>query len=443
MFPPPMALSASTEGGSCDKRRVMSANKGVLDTLDIVGNDTYADNGYPHEAWTLLRREAPVYWYERPGIVPFWAVTRHEDIVKISRQPKIFQNAPRLAVFPELETGEPPDREFARHLLNMDPPEHGRFRKLASHRFTPRTVQSLRESMEKITRDFLDEFAGDGTATEGDFVTGVSARIPLAVLADMLGVPRSDWELMFQWTNEIIGSTDPDYQHGGSAEETADAARMSLFSYFVDLAEKRRREPRHDIVSVLANAELEGAPVPQFELLSYFFLLVVAGNETTRNAMSGGLLAFIDNPGELDKLRQNPTLIDSAVEEIVRWTSPVIQFCRTPNQDVEIRGQRIKAGQNMTLFYPSANRDEDVFGDPFRFRIDRNPNPHLAFGIGEHFCLGANLARLELKVLFGQLAARLEEVELAGPVRRLRSSFVGGVKSVPIRYRMRPSCSSG
>jgi cholest-4-en-3-one 26-monooxygenase len=417
----------------------MGTINSTLDALDIVGNDTYADNGYPHEAWTILRREAPVYWYERPGVVPFWALTRHEDIVRISRQPKIFQNAPRMAVFPELETGEPQDDQFARHLLNMDPPEHGRFRKLASHRFTPRAIQELRDAMERITSEFLDDFAGDGKSRQGDFVTAVSARIPLAVLADMLGVPRDDWELMFRWTNEIVGSTDPDFQHGASAEDTADGARLALFSYFVELAEKRRKQPRQDIVSVLANAQLDGKPVPQFELLSYFFVLVVAGNETTRNAMSGGLLAFIDNPGELDKLRKDPALIDSAVEEIVRWTSPVIQFCRTPNQEVEIRGQRIKAGQNMTLFYPSANRDEAVFGDPFTFRIDRNPNPHLAFGIGEHFCLGANLARLELKVLFKQLATRLDEVELAGPVRRLRSSFVGGVKSVPVRYRMRPS----
>ena len=202
--------------------------------------------------------------------------------------------------------------------------------------------------------------------------------------------------------------------------------------------EKRRAEPRDDMVSVLANATIDGQPMPTLELLSYYLLLVVAGNETTRNAASGGLLALIENPGELAKLRSDPSLVESAVEEIVRWTAPVIQFCRTAVEDVEIRGKRIRAGDALCLFYPSANRDEDVFEDPDVFRVDRRPNPHLGFGIGEHFCLGANLARLELRAIFRELAERLEEVELAGPYERMRSSFLGGVKRMPIRYRLRP-----
>ncbi len=187
---------------------------------------------------------------------------------------------------------------------------------------------------------------------------------------------------------------------------------------------------------MIVRGRVEGEPLPPLELLSYFRLLVVAGNETTRNAASGGLLALIENPGELEKLRRDPGLIDSAVEEIVRWTSPVIQFCRTPIEDVEIRGQKIRAGEHLCLFYPSANRDEEIFADPNRFRIDRDPNPHLGFGIGEHFCLGANLARLELRELFRQLVPRLGSVELAGPVERVRSSFLGGVKRMPIRYQL-------
>jgi cholest-4-en-3-one 26-monooxygenase len=406
-----------------------------LDSIDIVGSDTYADNGYPHEAWTLLRREAPVYWYERPGSLPFWAVTKHSDIVWISKQPEIFENAPRLAVFPEFE--KEGDDEFpARHLLNMDPPEHVNYRKLVSQRFTPRAVERLRASMETISRELLDEFAQDGGTHEGDFVTNVSARLPLSVLADLLGVPRSEWELMFRWTNEIIGATDPEYQHGRTAEETGEESRIALFGYLWEMVEERRKNPKDDIVSVIANAKLGNDYVPQFELLSYYFLLVVAGNETTRNAMTGGLLAFIQNPDEWKKLCDSPALTDTAVEEIVRWTTPVIQFCRTANRDVEVHGQMVKEGQNLTLFYPSANRDEDIFDEPFRFKADRSPNPHLAFGIGEHFCLGANLARLELRVLFRQLAERLQHVELAGPLARLRSSFVGGIKSMPIRYRL-------
>jgi cytochrome P450 len=412
----------------------------TLDTIDIVGNDTFAEHGYPHEAWALLRREAPVFWYERPGVVPFWAVTKHEDIVRVSRQPKLFQNAPRLAAFPEFEAeGEPDEGDFARHLLNMDPPEHGRYRRLVSSYFTPRALQRLTASVGEISREILDRFACDGGERESDFVTEVAARLPLAVLADMLGVPRDDWELLFEWTNETIGATDPEYQKGTTAEETAERSRIALFEYFVKLAEARRARPAEDLVSVLANAELDGGPIPPFELLSYFFLLVVAGNETTRNGISGGLLALLEHPEELERLRSEATLLDPAVEEILRWTTPVIQFARTALEDAEVRGQKIRAGESLILFYPSANRDEDVFDEPFRFRIDRNPNPHLAFGIGEHRCLGANLARLELQVIFRQLIDRFEHVELAGTVERLRSSFVGGIKHIPIRYRIRPA----
>lgn len=408
-----------------------------LDHLDIVGPQHYADHGYPHEAWARLRRECPVYWYERDDdCTPFWAITKHEDVVRISRRPRELHNAPRLAVFPE---GQPPDEPIARHLLNMDPPDHAAYRKLVSQHFTPRTVRRLQPEIERITRERLDEVAAEGE-TEIDFVERIAAPIPLAVLADLLGVPRSDWRLMFRWTNQIVGSGDPEYQaEGATARETADRARRSLFSYFAEMADERRRTPREDIVSVLANAEVGGAPVPPFELLSYYFLLVVAGNETTRNAMSGGVLAFMQHPGQLQRLRGDPDLTDCAVEEIVRWTTPVIQFCRTASVDFEVRGQKIRAGESMCLFYPSANRDEEVFDAPFEFRIDRSPNPHLGFGIGEHFCLGANLARLELRVLFRQLAERVTKLEQAGDAERLRSSFLGGVKHLPVRIHLRRS----
>jgi len=205
---------------------------------------------------------------------------------------------------------------------------------------------------------------------------------------------------------------------------------------------ERMKHPANDITSVVANGKVNGQPIPQFEMLSYYFLLVVAGNETTRNATTGGLLAFIEHPDQWQKLKRNPELIDSAVEEIVRWTTPVIQFARTATEDTVIRGQKIKAGESVCLFYPSANRDEEVFEQPFKFDIGRDPNPHIAFGLGEHFCLGANLARLELKVIFSQLAQRLDHAELAGPVERLRSSFVGGIKHMPIRMKMKPAAAA-
>jgi len=414
----------------------MRVTQPSLDELDIVSNDRYAEHGYPHEAWKRLRREAPVYWYQRDVKVPFWAITRHEDIVRISRRPDLHRNAPRLAVFPEFSPPEE-DERVARHLLVMDAPDHVAYRKLAAPYFTPRAIRRLAASIEQIAAELLEDLARGGEPSELDFVTAVAAPLPLAVLADMLGVPRSDWQLMFRWTNAIVGAEDPEYSQGESAEASAGTARRALFEYFWKMVEERRAQPRDDMVSVLANARLDGQQVPPFELLSYYFLLVIAGNETTRNAMSGGLQALIEHPDQLEALRRDPGLVDSAVEEIVRWTTPVIQFCRTPVRDFELRGTKIRAGESMCLFYPSANRDEEVFDAPFEFRVDRRPNRHLAFGIGEHFCLGANLARLELRILFRQLAERLLEVELAGPVERLRSSFLGGIKHAPVRWRLR------
>ena len=417
-----------------------SAPSPDLDHLDLVSNEAFAENGYPHDAWTRLRRESPVHRFEHGVKVPFWAVTKHEDIVWLSRQPQRMLNAPRLAVFPQFAPPEE-DERIARHLLNMDAPDHAPYRKLAAPWLTPRAVRRLEPEIERIARETLDGLANGGELSEMDFVTKVTAPVPLAVLCDLLGVPRSDWELMFRWTNGLVGSQDPEYQLDPSPQRSSQIARVSLFEYFAKLTEERRRQPREDMVSVLASAKLGDDEVPIFELLSYYFLLVIAGNETTRNAMSGGLVALIENPEQLEMLRRDPSLVNSAVEEIVRWTTPVIQFCRTPTEDFELRGRKIRAGESLCLFYPSANRDEDVFDAPFEFRVDRKPNRHLAFGIGEHFCLGANLARLELRVLFRQLAERLEQVELTGPPERLQSSFLGGVKHVPIRYRLRPAAS--
>ncbi len=412
----------------------------TLETLDIIGPDHYAQNGYPHDEWVFLRREAPIYWYDRSGGMPFWAVTKHEDIITLSKQPRRFQNSQRLAVFPP-DPGQTEDErpdEFGRHLLVMDPPQHSQYRRLVSSRFTPRAMRAMQADIDGIARGILDELVtGDGDA-EIDFVEKVSSVLPLAVIADMLGVPRSDWKLMFQWTNEVIGSSDPEYRgEGETADETSERARLGMLEYFAEMVADRQRSPKDDLVSVIANAQIDGEALPIDNLMAYYNLIVIAGNETTRNATSGGLLALIENPGEFEKLKRDPSLVPKAVEEIVRWTTPVIQFCRTATEDVEMRGQKIRSGEAFCLFYPSANRDEDVFEDPFTFRVDRDPNPHLGFGIGEHFCLGANVARIELNVMFRHLAERLDRIELAGPIERLRSSFLGGVKHMPIRYSLR------
>lgn len=402
-----------------------------LTTLDIATPEHYEKNGYPHREWTYLRRHAPVFWYERQNVDPFWAITKHADIIELSKQPTRFLNEPRIAVF----TNEipPPVERKVRHLLNMDPPDHGKYRLVSSKHFTPRTVRGLADKVQRITREILDEAGQRDTC---DFVQHVSAPITIAVIAEMLGVPASDRALLFRWTNEIIAPADPEFQREGGIEETFTQSRIELFGYFHELSERRRVNPQDDIVSVIVAGQVDGDPLNTMELLSYYFLLVVAGNETTRNAMTGGLLAFVENPAEWEKLKTSPALLDSSVEEIVRWTTPVIQFCRTATEDYVLRGQKIRAGQNVCLFYPSANRDEDIFEDPFRFRIDRSPNDHIAFGRGEHFCLGAHLARLELRCAFEQLRARVRRVELAGKPERVRSSFVGGIKRVPIRWEL-------
>jgi cytochrome P450 len=413
---------------------MMAASAFDPNTLDILSPAHYERHGYPHPEWAWLRQHAPVFWYERENVEPFWAITKHADIVEIGKQPERFLNAPRLAVFEK--DLPPPEEGQSRHLLNMDPPDHARYRRVTSGWFTPRAIRALEPKVVRVTREVLDDAAA---IADGDFVRDISARITIAVIAEMLGVPRADWQLLFRWTNEIIAPQDPEFQHGSTAYETLEHARIELFEYFDALANARRARPTDDIVSVVANGEVNGAPLPAVELLSYYFLLVVAGNETTRNAMTGGMLAFLESPAQWDALKRDRRLLDSAVEEVVRWTTPVIQFARTATEDYGLRGRRIRAGDSVCLFYPSANRDEDVFPDPFVFRIDRNPNPHIAFGMGEHVCLGAHLARLELRAAFAALAERLDACELTGPVARVRSSFVGGIKHVPMRWRIRPA----
>ena len=428
-------MQAQAEGNRATRPAELS-----LETIDVISPEYYEKNGYPHAEWAYLRKHKPVFHVEHPRTDPFWAITKAADIMEISKQPRLWLNGPRLGVF-VLAPGEqalPPEALPLKHLLNMDPPEHGEYRRILSSYFTPRSVRALEPEVSRITTEVLND-AMD--RNECDFVTDISSKVPVAVIAEMLGVPRQDWPTLFRWTNEIIGGGDPEFQRGENPTETFAQARMEVFQYFTNMVEERRKHPTNDVTSILANAKINGAPLPPLELLSYLLVLVVAGNETTRNATTGGLLAMIENPDQFRRLKAEPGLIKSAVEEIARWTSPVIQFARTAVQDTEVRGQKIRKGESVCLFYPSANRDEDVFNEPFKFDIGRNPNPHLAFGIGEHFCLGSNLARLELEVIFRELARRLEYAQLAGPVSRLRSSFVGGIKHMPIRYKLTPAKS--
>lgn len=405
----------------------------TLDSLDVISPEHYERNGYPHAEWAFLRKHAPVYWFDRGNCDPFWAITKHADIVEIGKNPADFIIAPRLAVFTR---DMPEDVTPLRHLLSMDPPEHRDYRAVTAKQFTPRMTQQWEAKVRRITREALDAAAEKGDC---DFVQDVAAPITIAVIAEMLGVPGDDWRLLFRWTNETIAPEDPEFQRGRTTDETLQSARTELFQYFHALAEERRKRPRQDIVSVVGAARVNGQPMATFELLSYYLLLVVAGNETTRNAMTGGMLAFDENPDQWRALVANAGLLDPAVEEIVRWVTPVIQFTRQATRDCTIRGTKIAKGDSVCLFYPSGNRDEEIFADPFRFRIDRAPNDHVGFGRGEHVCLGAHLARLELRTVFEQLRERLESFERTGPAERVRSSFVGGIKRAPIRWTLRSS----
>ena len=406
----------------------------AFDESNLVHPALYARHGYPHDVWTRLRAEDPVHWWDQTEGVPFWAVTKHADIVTVGKDPHTFINGPRLVIQHE------PEREvqFPPTLIQLDPPKHAVYRQLVSKRFTPRYLKRMHADIDRIGKEIVDALVGDSDTGECDFVEKVSAPLPIAVIAWMLGVPQPDWELLFDWTNRIIGAADPEYQLDGvDRTETALGAQLELFTYFSKLLEEKKKNPADDLISVILDARVDGQPLPQMDLLAWCLIIVIAGNETTRNATSGGMLAFIEHQDQLRKLQADPSLLAPAVEEVVRWTSPIIHFGRTATRDVELRGKKIREGEALALFYPSANRDEEVFEAPFEFRIDRRPNPHLAFGIGEHFCLGSHVARLELAVAYKYLLPRIEEIELTGPVSRLHSALVGGVKHLPIRYKLK------
>lgn len=413
----------------------------ITDGFDLVSSHAYAEKGVPHDLWTRLRAESPVHRCAPAGFEPFWAITKHADICEISRQPALFSSATRPVIFLE-GTGmiAPGSAASAvRVLITMDPPEHREHRNLASPWFKPRTIRRMEERVSEVCRQLLDELASAGPEGECDFVEAVATPAPLRMIAEMLGVPEADEPVLLRLTNELFGAQDPEFQREGSnAQQTFMAMASEIFGYFAQRFEACKREPGHDLLSVMAQGRIRGEPVTAIDAVSFCFIIATAGHETTRNAASGGLLALIEHPGEWKRLRENPQLLDGAVEEIIRWTSPVVHFARTATADTVLRGQRIAKGETVAMFYPSANRDEDVFDDADSFRVDRAPNPHLAFGIGEHFCLGTQLAKLELRILFGQLLERLEHAELAGTPERLRASLVGGVKHLPIRYRLRP-----
>jgi cholest-4-en-3-one 26-monooxygenase len=403
-------------------------------TTPEVGGFNLADadlflQGPPHAIWRRLRRDAPVYWTPA-GVYPgFWSVTTYEGVLHVSRDPATFQSEKGITMFDDPDV---PDLSRGRMMITTDPPRHVRLRRLVNKAFTPRMVATLEPHIREITTAILDDVTPKGRC---DFVVDVAARLPLAVICEMMGVPSQDWDLMFRLTNMVLGSDDPEYQQAGqNGDQTAIAGSMQMFNYFAQQLQQRRAQRREDLVSVLVDADIDGEQLTDEEILFFCFLLIIAGNETTRNAISGGLLALVEHPEQFAKLRARPELLPSAIEEILRWTSPVMHMARHATRDTAILGQPIKQGEKVLMWYPSANRDEAAFADPDVFDIERTPNEHLAFGIGEHFCLGAGLARLELRVMFEEVLRRLADVHLAGPVERLRSTFIAGIKHMPVSY---------
>ncbi len=403
----------------------------------LIHPEDYAQHGYPHHVWTRLRAEDPVSWQVQAGnAIDYWAITKHADITEIGKRPDAFISGPRIVI----QAFDEEIRGFPATLIEMDPPMHGDFRQQISRRFTPRMLKKIHEPIERIGREIVEKLYERGDEGDCDFVEEVSAPLPIAVIAWLLGVPEPDWNMLFEWTNRTIGAGDPDYTDEGSTpRETVQQAQLELFGYFGKLIEERRKNPQDDLITAFIQAEYEGRPLNDMEVLTWCFIIVIAGNETPRNGTTGGLLAFIENPSELRRLQEDMSLLAPAVEEVVRWTSPIIHFARTATRDYPLRDKVIREGDSLALFYPSANRDEEIFEAPFDFRIDRHPNRHLGFGVGEHFCLGAHLARLEMQVAYKYLLPRIAEVELTGPVDRLHSGLVGGVKRLPIHYKLHPT----
>jgi len=397
------------------------------DDVDLSNPDSFLE-GVPHAMFRRLRREAPVYFHpEAAGSGPgFWVLSKHADVKFASKNPEIFSSFRGGTNLPDLpEEGLAQIRAL---MLNMDPPEHRRFRNIVNKAFTPRMVQGLLPRVRRMARRIVNGVCEKG---ECDFVNDVAAHLPMEVICEMMGIPEEDRQGIYETTNKLIGFDDPEFQ---TSPEQGKLAAIEMFVYASKMAERARRSPGDDLATTLLAAEVDGQKLTELEYNSFFMLLCVAGNETTRTVTTHGARALMEHPEQMRRIQRQPHLLDSAVEEILRYEPAVHYFRRTATRDVELRGQCIREGDKVTLWYPSVNRDEEVFRDPDAFDVARSPNDHLAFGIGEHYCLGSNLARMELRVIFHEIVTRLPDLSLAGPVRRLRSNFVNGVKEMRVQF---------
>ncbi|MGN9844270.1 cytochrome P450 [Nonomuraea sp. H19] len=401
--------------------------------------------GIPHETYRWLRDHDPVHWQEEhkvgdwPAGPGFWAVTRHADVVRVLRTPTEYSSWLGAT---QIRDPDLADLSFIRRtMLNLDPPDHGRLRRIVSGAFTARRMERFTTGIAARARLLVDEIAERG---ECDLPVHVTDDYPIHNLADLLGIPSADRGQILEWTNRVIGYQDPDHAtvvhgpDGKPANPRSPAMLSDMFEYAHSLAAYKRRNPAGDVMTALATAEVDGQRLTDPELSMFFFLLVIAGNDTVRSALPGGMLALFDHPGQHRRLLDQPELLDSAIEEMLRWHPPVLSFRRTAVRDTVLAGRRIAAGDKVVVFHGSANFDERQFPDPMRFDIARRPNDHISFGDGPHVCLGSRFARLQLRTFYRELLWRLPDVELAGPPVRLVSNFIGGIKHLPVRYTPAP-----
>ncbi|WP_439546883.1 cytochrome P450 [Sandarakinorhabdus sp.] len=425
-------------------------NSDNIDNM-LVNPAAYADESI-HDAYTTLRRDDPVHWTQPDGFRPFWSITRHADIVAVSKANDRFINRERTYISPieaeEWVKSTTGDSHLFRTLVDLDDPLHMKLRRITHTWFMPQNLRALEPRIGQIAKAHVDHMASLGGTC--DFVNEVALWYPLRVIMMILGLPAEDENRMLQMTQEIFGPQDPDVvgrsriitqginpEASGNPQVDLFALVQQFFAYFGEVIQDRRANPRDDLATVIAQGTVDGEPIGLLEAVSYYAITVTAGHDTTSSSASGGLLQLMRNPSELAKLKADPSLIPQAVEEMIRWVTPVKHFMRTCTQDTEIGGKTIKAGDGVALFYWSGNRDEAVFDDPFSFKVDRPTNPQTAFGNGVHQCLGLHLARMEIRALFAELLPRLDSIELTGEPKNSIANFVSGLKTLPVRYVLR------
>jgi cholest-4-en-3-one 26-monooxygenase len=404
-----------------------------LSEIDLTDSRNFVDE-VPHHWFAALREQAPVYWHEEADGPGFWAITKYNDCVMVNRDAEKFSSYKRATFIWDMPEDQVEQQRMM--MLNMDPPMHTRYRRLVNKGFTPRMVNELEATINQTADSIIDDVIEKGQA---DFVTDIAAELPLIVIADLLGVPQDDRHAMFDWSNRMIGNQDPEY--GITVEEAGEAA-MELYAYAAKLFADKRISPHEDLMSVLTSVEIEGERLSELELELFFLLLTVAGNETTRNLISGAMATFFEYPDQWERLKADRSLLPTAIDEMLRFVTPVMNFRRQTTGPVEISGQKIGEDEKVVFFHISANRDEEIFENPGKFDVGRKPNPHMAFGGGgPHFCLGTNLAKMEIKVMFNHLLDRIPDLHLDGDVQRLQSAFINGVKHIPVAFSPGPRVS--